>query len=135
MSSDRQIIEGLRFGLELGLNFIDTAEIYGGGHTERLIGQAISGRRSEVIIATKFSPENSQPKEIIKSAYLKKAAQNLGFRGVPGLGKTDGIFQVAEELRTILNKRGLKHTKIIAKSKTDHSDAKKTTNTLRRIYF
>jgi hypothetical protein len=42
-----------------------------------------------------------QMKDIIKSAYLKNPKQNLGFLGVPGLGKTDGIHQVAEELKEI----------------------------------
>lgn len=79
LSSDRKFIEGLRFGLDLGLKFIDTAEIYGGGHTEQLIGQAIAGRRSEVIIATKFSPENSHPQEIIKSAENSLRRLNIDY--------------------------------------------------------
>jgi aryl-alcohol dehydrogenase-like predicted oxidoreductase len=39
---------------ELGINFIDTAECYGDGHSERLIGHAIAGRRDKFVIATKF---------------------------------------------------------------------------------
>jgi aryl-alcohol dehydrogenase-like predicted oxidoreductase len=40
--------------LDLGVTFLDTAEIYGGGHNERLVGRAITGRRDEVFLATKF---------------------------------------------------------------------------------
>lgn len=40
-----------------------------------------------------------QMQDIIKSAYIKNPKQNLGFRGVPGCGKTEGIEQVVEELR------------------------------------
>jgi len=40
--------------LDLGCNFLDTADIYGSGHNERLVGQAIKGRRDEVVLATKF---------------------------------------------------------------------------------
>ena len=40
--------------LELGVNFIDTANIYGAGHSEEVVGRAIGGRRAEVVLATKF---------------------------------------------------------------------------------
>jgi aryl-alcohol dehydrogenase-like predicted oxidoreductase len=40
--------------LDLGCNFLDTADIYGAGHNERLVGQAIHRRRDEVVLATKF---------------------------------------------------------------------------------
>jgi aryl-alcohol dehydrogenase-like predicted oxidoreductase len=40
--------------LELGVTFIDTANIYGSGHSERVVGRAIAGRRADVILATKF---------------------------------------------------------------------------------
>jgi aryl-alcohol dehydrogenase-like predicted oxidoreductase len=40
--------------VELGVTLIDTADIYGGGSSEELIGKAIAGRRDQVVIATKF---------------------------------------------------------------------------------
>ncbi len=40
--------------LELGVNFIDTANIYGAGHSEEVVGRAIAGRRADVVLATKF---------------------------------------------------------------------------------
>ena len=40
--------------LELGINFLDTADVYGVGANEELVGEAIRGRRREVVIATKF---------------------------------------------------------------------------------
>jgi aryl-alcohol dehydrogenase-like predicted oxidoreductase len=40
--------------LDLGVTFLDTAEIYGGGHNEELVGRAIAGRRDAVFLATKF---------------------------------------------------------------------------------
>jgi aryl-alcohol dehydrogenase-like predicted oxidoreductase len=43
--------------LELGINFLDTANVYGRGHNEELVGQAIAGRRDEVVLATKFAIE------------------------------------------------------------------------------
>jgi aryl-alcohol dehydrogenase-like predicted oxidoreductase len=41
-------------GLELGINFFDTADMYGVGRNERLVGQALKGRRDRAVIATKF---------------------------------------------------------------------------------
>ncbi|HVW82232.1 MAG TPA: aldo/keto reductase [Mycobacteriales bacterium] len=41
--------------LDLGVTFLDTADIYGGGHNEHIVGKAIKGRRDEVVLATKFS--------------------------------------------------------------------------------
>jgi aryl-alcohol dehydrogenase-like predicted oxidoreductase len=40
--------------LELGVNFVDTANIYGSGHSEEVVGRAIAGRRADVVLATKF---------------------------------------------------------------------------------
>jgi len=41
--------------LDLGVTFFDTANVYGGGHNERLVGEAIKGRRDDVVLATKFT--------------------------------------------------------------------------------
>jgi aryl-alcohol dehydrogenase-like predicted oxidoreductase len=41
--------------LELGVCFLDTADVYGAGHNEQLVGKAINGRRDDVVLATKFS--------------------------------------------------------------------------------
>ncbi len=46
----------VRRAIELGVNLIDTAEIYGTGQSERIVGEAIRGRRDQVFIATKLFP-------------------------------------------------------------------------------
>lgn len=50
---DDQSIAAVHRALELGINFFDTAAVYGAGHSERVLGKALLGRREEVIIATK----------------------------------------------------------------------------------
>lgn len=51
-------IDVLRLGIDLGITFFDTAEVYGGGFSEELIGKATQGIRDKVFIATKVSPEH-----------------------------------------------------------------------------
>src|SRR6185295_7293673 len=46
----------LRLGLDLGVTLIDTAEMYGDGAAEQLIGEAIAGRRDEAFLVTKVYP-------------------------------------------------------------------------------
>ena len=52
---DEESVRAIRTALELGVSFFDTANVYGAGHSERVLGRALSGRRSEVVIATKFN--------------------------------------------------------------------------------
>ena len=58
-------IAALRRGLDLGLTHIDTAEMYGGGAAERLIGTAIAGRRDEVFLVSKVLPSNASKRGTI----------------------------------------------------------------------
>ena len=48
-------IATVRRALDLGVTFLDTSDVYGSGHNEELVGEAIAGRRAEVQLATKFS--------------------------------------------------------------------------------
>lgn len=53
-SDDEQSLATLAAALDLGINFFDTADMYGVGHNERLLGRFLKGRRDSVILATKF---------------------------------------------------------------------------------
>ena len=50
--------------LELGVNFFDTAEAYGGGHSEEVLGRALEGHRQEVFVSTKVAPSHLAPEAI-----------------------------------------------------------------------
>jgi len=66
--ANRSHIEALRLGIDLGMTFIDTAEEYGNGYSEEIVGKAIQGLRDDVFVATKFSQENSSYSGVLKSA-------------------------------------------------------------------
>jgi aryl-alcohol dehydrogenase-like predicted oxidoreductase len=51
---DAQSIRAIHAGLDMGASLIDTADAYGTGHSEEVIGRALAGRRSRAIVATKF---------------------------------------------------------------------------------
>jgi aryl-alcohol dehydrogenase-like predicted oxidoreductase len=57
--SDQRVIEAMQAGFDAGINWIDTAEAYGRGRSERLVGQAVAGRRDDLFIATKVAPRPS----------------------------------------------------------------------------
>jgi aryl-alcohol dehydrogenase-like predicted oxidoreductase len=63
-SDDERFVATVRAGLDRGLNFIDTAVLYGNGHSEELVGRAVEGRRHQVVIATKFAQQMSRPKDV-----------------------------------------------------------------------
>ena len=64
---DSHRIKVIQHGIELGMTLIDTAESYRNGHSEKIVGKAISGKRDRVFICTKFSPEHHSYNDIIKS--------------------------------------------------------------------
>jgi aryl-alcohol dehydrogenase-like predicted oxidoreductase len=72
----REVMAAFQKALELGINFIDTAEIYGVGKSERIVGEAIQGHRENVVIATKVWPWNLSRGRIIRAA--DKSKQRLG---------------------------------------------------------
>ncbi len=65
---DTASIALLRLALDLGLGFFDTAEGYGDGHGEELLGQALAGCRTQAFIATKFAPGHAGRTDLILAA-------------------------------------------------------------------
>src|SRR3954454_15489694 len=58
-SERRQEVRALQVGLDLGMVLIDTAEMYGDGCAEEVVGEAIAGRRHEVFLNSKVLPDNA----------------------------------------------------------------------------
>jgi diketogulonate reductase-like aldo/keto reductase len=60
-------IAALRAGIDLGLTVVDTAEMYGSGAAEALVGEAVAGRRDEVFLVSKVLPSNASTKGTMRA--------------------------------------------------------------------
>ncbi len=58
-------VEALRTGLDLGMTLVDTAEMYGEGGAESIVGEAIGGRRGDVFVVSKFYPHHAERRKLI----------------------------------------------------------------------
>jgi aryl-alcohol dehydrogenase-like predicted oxidoreductase len=69
---DNESIRAIHRAIDLGVNFFDTADAYGCGHSERVLGQALAGKRNQVVIATKFG-----------QVFDEATKQSLGYNVTP----------------------------------------------------
>jgi diketogulonate reductase-like aldo/keto reductase len=96
----RTAMEALRRGIDLGMNHIDTAEMYGSGKAERLIAKAIAGRRNEIYLVSKVPPSNASRKGVVQACEASLARLNtdrldcylLHWRGSYPLPETVAAF-------------------------------------------
>lgn len=104
-------IDGLITGLDLGMTLIDTAEMYGDGGAEKVVGQAIKGRRDEVYLVSKIYPHNATAKGTIEACKrslerLKTDYLDLYLLHWPGsvpLSETLSAFKVLKKEGLILD--------------------------------
>src|SRR5438046_10044556 len=67
-SRDSEAVEALKLGLELGMTLVDTAEMYGAGHSEEVVSRALEDWRKPVFVASKVSPSHFGYDDIVRSA-------------------------------------------------------------------
>ena len=82
---DAESVATINRALDLGVTLLDTANVYGDGANERLVGSAIKNRRDEVVLATKFGIENSLGEQRVRgdAAYVKQCCdESLARLGV-----------------------------------------------------
>lgn len=106
-----EAVAALRRGLDLGLTHLDTAEMYGDGRSEAIIGEAIAGRREEVFLVSKVLPHNAS-KAGVRAAcerslrHLKTDRLDcylLHWRGPHPLAETFAAFEALKSEGKILS--------------------------------
>jgi aryl-alcohol dehydrogenase-like predicted oxidoreductase len=96
-----EVFAAFQKALELGINFVDTAEIYGAGKSERLVGEAIKGHRDEVVIATKVWPWNLTAGRLMRAA--ERSARRLGVDAIDlyQIHWPNPIFPIRNTMKTM----------------------------------
>lgn len=107
----RQAVRALQHGLDLGLTHIDTAEMYGAGEAEKVVAEAIAGRRDNVFVVTKVLPSNASRKSTIEACERSLRHLNtsyvdcylLHWRGRYPLAETLAAFEELQSAGKILS--------------------------------
>ena len=102
--------DALRLGLDLGLTLIDTAEMYADGGAERVVAQAIAGRRDEVFLVSKAYPQNAsraRAKRACEASLQRLGTDHLDlyllhWRGAVPLAETVEAFEALKAEGKIL---------------------------------
>lgn len=81
-TDDQQVFDAIDYALDQGMNFYDTADVYGGGHSEELLGKAMHGRRDKFIVASKigwrdFDGESGQSAYTTVEKFIAGVESNL----------------------------------------------------------
>lgn len=119
-------MEAVRAALDGGINLFDTAEVYGNGESERVLGQALGADRKRVMIATKVLPQNCTPDRLraaceaslrrlgtdyidlyqIHWPFRQKPVRDLQGNPVP---QQPNVMEACETLRTLQNEGKVRH--------------------------
>lgn len=92
-SEDRASLDAVETALKAGVNFFDTADVYGSGHSEELLGQAMRGRRDEFIVATKIGW--------------------IGYDDEADRSRYDDVASLVEGVESSLERLGTDHVEVI----------------------
>src|SRR5215218_7424088 len=97
-------LEALRAGLDAGLTHVDTAELYGHGEVERLVGEALAGRRDGVFLVSKVMPSNASYEGTLRACerslkHLRTDRLDCYLLHWPGSHPLEGTVRAFEKLQ------------------------------------
>lgn len=97
--TDEDSVNAIRFALESGVNLIDTAEIYGNGHSEEVVSRAIKDfPREEIVIATKISASHFKFDNVLKAAEHSLRRLGTDYIDLYQLHWPDGYIRISETI-------------------------------------
>lgn len=130
---DEESIKTIRKAEELGINFVHSSEIYGGGHAEAIIGQALSDRRDRFIIATKVRPimEGTDPdaarrriREALEGSLRRLQTDYVDMHQLHSFPNENTTSAVMDEYETLKQEGKVRHVAISATDPTRIRDLK-----------
>ena len=111
LSSRDDAVTALRAGIDSGMRHIDTAEMYGSGASERIVGEAIRGQRDNIFLVSKVLPSNASHRGVLQACERSLKALGtdrldcylLHWRGSVPLEETFGAFEALVQAGKILS--------------------------------
>jgi aryl-alcohol dehydrogenase-like predicted oxidoreductase len=132
--SDEDIEQGFRISLENGVTLVDTAEIYGSGRSERLLGQFLKRTDQPVIVATKFFPMPWRFRRAAVTRALRASLERLGLERVDlyQLHWASPIVPIEQHVEGLAAAHRLGLTKAVGVSNYDKNQMQRAITTLAR---
>ena len=78
---DEESIRAIHVGLDLGITLFDTANVYGAGHSERVLARALGGKRTQAVVATKFNAVFNETTRQVMGADTSPAGMGVSGNG------------------------------------------------------
>jgi aryl-alcohol dehydrogenase-like predicted oxidoreductase len=135
-TDEGEAIATIRRALELGIDFLDTADMYGGGANEQLVGKAIRDRREEVVVATKFGNVRNDDgsREVRGDAEYVRQACDASLRRL-GLDHIDLYYQHRVDRRVQIEETVGAMAELVAAGKVRYLGLSEASpETVRRAY-
>jgi len=101
--AEQDSINTIHAALDLGVNFLDTAEGYGAGASEEVVGRALKGRRGDVVIASKVSDANLASNDLIAACERSLSRMDTDYIDLYQIHWPSRVVPMAESLDTLQN--------------------------------
>lgn len=101
LQREEQSINLYRCAIDFGLTYFDTAELYGGGYAEEILGKAVAGIRDRVFIASKFNPNNNSFEGVMKSIEVSLKRLNTNYIDLYQIHWPNPLIPISETMAAL----------------------------------